>query len=218
MGRLADRVAVVTGAAGGIGRAVAERFAAEGARVVAADLREPNPPLSQSIRTERLDVASDRAVKDSFERIAGEFGSLDVLANVAGVQVERDVVETTLDEFDWMLATNLRGVFICCRHAIPHMRARGGGVIVNIGSISGMFGDPRLAVYAATKGGVHALTRALTVDHGHEGIRCNAILPGGDQPDRAKQRLPQGSPARGLRLRRTTSARCTSSRRAPRRR
>ncbi len=118
-------------------------------------------------------------------------GSLDILANVAGVQVERNVVDTTLEQFDWIVATNLRGVFICCRHAIPYMRSQGRGVIVNIGSISGMFGDPGLAVYAATKGGVHALTRAITVDHGHEGIRCNAILPGWIKTELTAQFLAQ---------------------------
>ena len=126
----------------------------------------------------KADISNQSDVEGLVEFAIQTFGRLDILANVAAIQVECDVVETSLEDFDRVVATNLRGTFMCCKYGIAQMRSQGGGVIINIGSITGMFGDPRIAVYGATKGAVHALTRAITIDHGGDGIRCNAILPG----------------------------------------
>ena len=107
------------------------------------------------------------------------FGRVDVVVNNAGVQVEKTVADTTDDEFDYVMGVNVRGVFNMCRAAVRQMRSQAdGGVIVNVGSISGRVSDHGMAVYNASKAAVHGLTRSIAIDHGAEGIRCNAVLPG----------------------------------------
>ena len=163
----------------GIGLAIVKRFLEEGAKVVASARNEPaETPRDENFAFVRADVS----VADDVERLMQEtqqrFGRLDVLVNNAAVQVEKTIEHTTEEEFDWLMGINVKGVFLCCKHALAPMRASGGGSIVNIGSYDGFAADPGLAVYSGSKGAVHGLSRAIAVDHGKDGIRCNVICPG----------------------------------------
>lgn len=177
------RVVAVTGASQGIGRAIAERFKAAGDRVVVLDIRpgDLDPPDGCSgagIEYRRMDVTAAAEVKDVFESIFSDHGQLNVLVNNAGITFDKSLASMTEADWDLMMNINLKGVFLCCKYALPHMRRSGGGSIVNIGSLEGIACNPLHTAYAASKGGVHALTRALAVDLGPEGIRCNAVCPG----------------------------------------
>jgi NAD(P)-dependent dehydrogenase (short-subunit alcohol dehydrogenase family) len=182
--RLKGKVTIVTGGSRGIGRAIVERFLTEGASVVTTARHDPKTPFAVSDRLlwQRADVSNAKDVERLFAA-AETFGGLDILVNNAGLQLERKIEHTTEEEWDRVIAVNLKSVFLCSRAAIPLMRRRGGGSIVNIGSYDGFVADPNLAAYCAAKGGVHALTRAVAVDHGRDGIRCNAICPGWIETD-----------------------------------
>jgi len=172
MGRLSGLTSIVTGASSGIGEAIARRFVAEGATVIAASRRRPE---LDGIAWVETDVRSAAAC----EQLVAAAGTLDVIVNNAGVQVEKTIAETTDEEYDLVMDVNVRGVFNCSRAAVRQMQAQGtGGSIINIGSIAGNHADHGMAVYNASKGAVHALTRAIATDHGRDGIRCNAISPG----------------------------------------
>jgi NAD(P)-dependent dehydrogenase (short-subunit alcohol dehydrogenase family) len=162
MTRFADKRALVTGAGSGIGAAVARLLESEGATVVAADLTGTDVQLD--VRDE-AQVA--RAVRD-----------VDVLVNVAGVGSTTTAPDTPLEVWEDVFAVNARGTFLCCKHAIPAMVARGGGSIVNIASVAAIVGLKNRAAYCASKGAVVSLTRALAVDHVGDGIRVNAVCPG----------------------------------------
>lgn len=170
---VAGRVALVIGAAGGIGCAVVARLEREGATVFAADLA--GAPHA-------VDVTSEPDVVALMATIEREAGRLDVLVNAAGIELEKTIEDTTLVEWERSFAVNVTGTFLACKHALPLLRrGAAGGVsasVVNFGSYDGFIADPGLAAYCATKGAVHALTRALACDHGPEGIRVNAVCPG----------------------------------------
>ncbi len=176
MDSLRGRVVVVTGASSGIGLAVAERFVAAGARVLTGSRSEPPGSTGRWVRT---DVA-DPAQADALVAAAVEaFGRVDVVVNNAGVSVEKTVADTTDDDFDHVMGVNVKGVFNVCRAAVRQMRTQPeGGVIVNVGSISGHVSDHGMAVYNTSKAAVHGLTRSIAIDHGVDGIRCNAVAPG----------------------------------------
>lgn len=182
MGRIAGKRAFVTGGAGGIGRAVCSRFAKEGAEVIAADAADwPDPP--EGVRAVRYDAASEDAARDAMARVGRHWGRLDILVNAAGIEIESTIEDTTLEEWNRIFAINVTGTFLASKHALPLMRPAAkenpaGASIVNFGSYDGFIADPDLAAYCATKGAVHALTRAMACDHGPEGIRVNAICPG----------------------------------------
>ena len=179
MNRLEGKVAIVTGGTRGIGRAIADRFVREGARVVtSARNAPPGEGTLGGLDFVRGDVGRASDVRAIFEHTLGRHGRLDVLVNNAAVQIEKSIEHTSEAEWDALMAVNLKGVFLCCREALAPMRAAGGGSIVNIGSYDGFVADPDLAAYCASKGGVHALSRAIAVDHGKDGIRCNVICPG----------------------------------------
>jgi meso-butanediol dehydrogenase / (S,S)-butanediol dehydrogenase / diacetyl reductase len=162
MTRFAGKRALVTGAGSGIGAAVARLLETEGADVVAADVTGTDV---------RLDVRDEAAVAEVVRDI-------DVLVNVAGVGSTTTAPDTPLDVWEDVFAVNARGTFLCCKHAIPAMIARGGGSIVNIASVAAVVGLRNRAAYCASKGAVVALTRALAVDHVNDGVRVNAVCPG----------------------------------------
>ena len=173
---LAGRNALVTGAGSGIGAAVARRLAAQGANVILADLslaavEELAGELGAAARPLELDVRDEKEV-------APAMADLDVLVNVAGIGSTTSAPETSLEVWEDVFAVNARGTFLCCKHAIPGMVARGGGSIVNVASVAALVGLRNRAAYCASKGAVVALTRALAVDHVGDGIRVNAVCPG----------------------------------------
>ncbi|MEH6824616.1 MAG: glucose 1-dehydrogenase [Motiliproteus sp.] len=177
---LKDKVAIVTGGGRGIGRGISERFLEEGARVVIAQ-RQPLDEVLKENPNVRY-VSADLCEPQSYELVVNaavaRFGGLDILVNNAGMMFEKPLSEMGQEEWDLMMAVNLRAPAFLTKAALPAMRKRGGGCIINIGSIEGEGSNPEHAAYCASKAGVHGLTRALAVDLGRYGIRCNAIAPG----------------------------------------
>lgn len=185
-GRLEGKVAIVTGAGSGNGRAIALAFAAEGARVTCADYnadgaRQTAEEIAKSggqARAVAMDVSQpadcDRAVKETLDA----FGGLDSLVNNAGIWVPGTVRSLTVEEFDRQQAVNVRGVFLMTKAAIDALIARGGGSIIMLASQAGLKGSPGSLAYVASKHAVVGMTRCLAIDHAAEGIRVNAICPG----------------------------------------
>jgi 2-keto-3-deoxy-L-fuconate dehydrogenase len=178
-----DRVAVVTGAGSGIGRATATLLAREGARVLAGDIdataaAETAELADGTVIAAHVDVSDESAVEGLFDRCERELGAPTLLANIAGVGSTTTVPDTSLDTWERVFAVNSRGTFLCCKHAIPRMTAAGGGSIVNMASIAGLVGLKNRAAYCASKGAVVALTRALALDHVADRVRVNCICPG----------------------------------------
>jgi NAD(P)-dependent dehydrogenase (short-subunit alcohol dehydrogenase family) len=183
--RLKDQVVVVTGAGSGIGRASAKEFAKEGARVVAADinLRGALETVKQieadggTARAAEIDVAVADSVKRLVEETLQGLSQIHVLLNNAAIQVNKTVEDTTVEEWNREIAVNLGGVFLCSKFFMPHLRKTKGNII-NMASVNGFFVEPICAGYCATKGAIIALTKAMAIDHGKEGIRVNCICPG----------------------------------------
>ena len=171
----ANKTAVITGAAGAIGAAIARAFAGAGAQVIAADLQ---PPPEKEMHFCKTNVGDEESARALFAFAEKQCGGVDVLVNCAGVVLEKPLLQTSAEEWDNIMSVNARGVFLCAKHAAPLMRKRGGGAIVNIGSIEALGANPSHAVYAASKGAVHSLTRNLALELGAHNIRCNAVAPG----------------------------------------
>jgi meso-butanediol dehydrogenase / (S,S)-butanediol dehydrogenase / diacetyl reductase len=184
--RLEGKVCIVTGGGSGIGRATCLLFAQEGARIAVADKRkEAADAVAAECAAEgtqalalAVDVAKDVDCGRMVEETVKRFGRLDVLVNNAGYGFAGTVVDTDERAWDDLMAVNVRGVFLCSKHAIPAMAANGGGAIVNTASVVAAVGIRNRAAYCASKGAVAALTRAIAIDHVAEGIRCNAVAPG----------------------------------------
>jgi NAD(P)-dependent dehydrogenase (short-subunit alcohol dehydrogenase family) len=189
---LSGKVAVVTGSGGGIGAATAELLAQRGASVVVADIDEPAAAATagaisaQGLRAEAhpVDVSDEGSVMSLLAWTHNEFGGLDVLHNnaavmapdVLGRDLDLDCLDT--DVWDRTIAVNVRGPMLGCKHAIPYLRERGGGAIINTSSVAGRSGDVRFVSYGVSKAGVDLLTKCVASRYGREGIRCNAVAPG----------------------------------------
>jgi len=172
MKRFTDKVALVTGGRSGIGQAIAHRLRDEGARVITAQ-RGPDAAL-EHVTT---DFTDPTAPGDLIAQVIAKAGRLDVLVNNAGLMQEARVEDMPLEDWHRTLTVNLTAPFLLIRAALPHLRDTKGS-IVNVGSIEGLGSNPGHAAYCASKAGLHGLTRAVAVDHGPEGIRCNAVAPG----------------------------------------
>lgn len=182
MHRFGNKTVIVTGAASGIGRGVAERFSSEGANVVLCDVQEDKldqvtamlPPDRTLAR--RCDVSDYAQVEALVQAAVQRFGALDVMVNNAGIAPEGSVEDVSIDDWQRTLNTDLTGVFHGCRAAMPHL-LKSQGCIVNTASVSGLRADWNTAAYNAAKGGVVNLTRAIALDYGGRGVRCNAVCP-----------------------------------------
>jgi NAD(P)-dependent dehydrogenase (short-subunit alcohol dehydrogenase family) len=198
-GRLEGKIAVVTGAAGGIGAATVEVFQREGATVVGVDLLDGAPgDLALAV-----DVTEEFAVQQMYTQVAERYGRIDILFNNAGISPDDDtsVLETTLEAWQRVQDVNLKSVFLCCKHGIPHLLAGGGGSVVNTASFVAVMGAATSQIsYTASKGGVLALSRELGVEFARKNVRVNALCPGpvdtpllqelfAKDPERARRRL-----------------------------
>ena len=183
--KLKDRVAVITGAGSGIGRASALEFAREGARVVVADINTAGAEetvkqitaLGGHALAVTTDVADPASVEDLVQATLQAYAQVHVVFSNAAIQVSKTVEDTTVEEWNREMAVNVGGIFLCAKFFLPHLR-RTKGCIINMASVNGFFVEPLCAGYCATKGAIIALTKALAIDHGKEGIRVNCICPG----------------------------------------
>jgi 2-keto-3-deoxy-L-fuconate dehydrogenase len=184
--KLDQRVAVITGAGSGIGRAMALLFAREGARVLAADINGAAAEETAAnviagggvCEARAVDVVVPEQVRAMIERAREAYGRVDILCNNAGIGSTTDVVECEPDEWDRVMTVNIKSVYLGCKYVLPLMVAQGGGVIINTASVAGMVGIVKRASYSASKGAVIALTRQVAIDFVERGIRVNCLCPG----------------------------------------
>jgi meso-butanediol dehydrogenase / (S,S)-butanediol dehydrogenase / diacetyl reductase len=182
-GLVSDQVVIVTGAAAGIGRAIALELAHEGASVVAADVDRDGLVETQRLAGGELsltvaDVSEPAEVESLVAETVRDHGRLTAMVNNAGISIPNDVVSASVDEFERTIAVNVRGPFLGCKFAIPEIIAAGGGSIVNVGSINSVVAEPQLTTYCTSKGAVLMLTKSVALDMATRHVRCNCICPG----------------------------------------
>jgi glucose 1-dehydrogenase len=172
------RVMLITGAAGGIGRATVMLFAEKGWRVIGVDRKAYGDNFPDDGLFIRADISDPEAMESIFDHTQGYTDTLDTLINNAAFQVAKPLIETSVEEWDAVMASNLRSVFLSAKLAYPLLKARGGGAIVNVSSVHAVATSKDIAAYAASKGGLLALTRAMAIEFAPVNVRVNAILPG----------------------------------------
>ena len=207
---LKDKVAIITGAGGGIGRASALKFAREGAKVVAVDVqKDANDETVRLVRAQDsaatgvlADVTDPQAVRRMIKDAVEAYGRLDILWNHAGIAGRGKISDVDEEGFDRVFNLNVKAVYLGCREAIPIMKSQGGGVILNTASIYGTVGGEAMVIYAATKGALVQMTRCLALDHAADGIRVNCVCPGPIDTDNSRRlRETTGDPEGVLRYR-----------------
>lgn len=196
MGKLDDKVAIVTGGSRGMGRGYCERFAKEGAKV-ALIYHSNNEAADDVIRAitdnggtaiaYQCDVTNSKKIEDTFDKVAKDFGGIDILVNNAGIYIFTPLGDTSEEDWDHQINTNLKGVFFCTQAAMPHMKKRGGGKVINIGSIFGEDGFPGSSGYCATKGAIKLLTKTMCLELREHNIQVNSLSPGCIETDLNKE-------------------------------
>jgi NAD(P)-dependent dehydrogenase (short-subunit alcohol dehydrogenase family) len=210
---LTHKVAAITGAGSGIGAAIATLFARQGARSIVIDVNDSADATVRTIRDSggeaaawRCDVSAPAAVTRTFAEIHTQFGRLDILVNNAGIAHVGTIQQTTAEDLDRLYAVNVRGVFLCSRAAVDIMLQHGGGVIVNMASITSLVGVPERFAYSMTKGAVLTMTKSIAIDYVKRGIRCNCICPARVQTPFVEGYLREHYPGREEEVRRTLEA------------
>jgi len=189
-----DKVVIITGAAAGIGQAAAIAFAEKDARVVVADIEVKKGKQTSSLIGGdaffiEINVANSESVKNMVKEVTKRFGRIDILVNNAGIYYQGDVIETTEEEWDKVIAVNLKGVYLCSHYVIPVMLRGNGGVVVNVASEAGLVGIAGQVAYNASKAGVISLTKSMAVDFARQGVRVNAVCPGTTETPMVKNAL-----------------------------
>ena len=191
MSKLDNKVALVTGGARGIGAGISKCFLAEGATVVVAQRKAPTGALADQVHFVPTELTDSASIEQLISNVVLSCGSVDVLVNNAGIMFEKCVTEMSESEWDELLDVNLKAPFLLTKQVVPVMQQRGGGVIINIGSIEGLGANPAHSAYCASKAGIHGMTKALAVELGPSGIRVNAIAPGWIQTDMVREYVSQ---------------------------